>query len=88
MWGIGLVAVGLQADRTLESLTADLAGAQLVQACPPRRLAEFLGAPDLAARGATPGDLAAEPSLADIRATITATCILPLASTYVHDRSP
>ncbi len=70
----------------MESLYAELAAAQLVVACPQVRMAEFLGAPDLATRGLTPGEIAFEPSLADIRAALTALCILPLASSYVHDR--
>lgn len=75
-----------QADRTIDELYAELAGAQLVQPCPRMRLAEFLGAPDLSARGLTPGDVAADPSLADLRAALTALCILPLSSSYVHER--
>ncbi|CAL8467595.1 g7133 [Coccomyxa elongata] len=76
----------ITADRTIDELYAELASAQLVQPCPRMRLAEFLGAPDLSARGLTPGDVAADPSLADVRAAVTAFCILPLASSYVHDR--
>ena len=67
-------------------LYAELAGAGLVVACPPLRLAGLLGGHALAERGAKPGDTDARPSLAGLRAELTRSCILPLLSAYVHDR--
>ena len=67
-------------------LYAELAGAGLVVACPPVRLAGFLGAHALSAKAAKIGDTDARPSLAGLRAELTRSCVLPLLSTYVHDR--
>ena len=79
-------APGLQADRSIESLFAELVSSGILQACPPHTLDAYVGcsnflAATLEKAGATPG-----PSPANVRQALTEYCLLPLGSAYVHDK--
>lgn len=76
----------VQAGRSIGELYAELATAGLVVACPPVTLDSFLGEGSYAARGVREADVAAQPSLADVRAAAALLCVLPLACPYAYER--
>ena len=74
----------VQAERSLESLHAELVSNGIIRACPPTSLMDFFGNDNflggvLAAQG-----LISDPAVAQVRRVLTQYCIYPLGSPTVH----
>ena len=74
----------LQAERSLESLYAELVSNGIIRPCPPTSLTDFFGNDNflggvLAAQG-----LFSDPAVAQVRRVLTQYCIYPLGSATVH----
>ena len=78
---------GLQAERSLESLYAELVSNSIIRPCPATSLDDFFGSENflggvLAAQGLIP-----DAAVAQVRRVLTQYCIYPLGSAAVHLKS-
>jgi len=76
------------ADRSMESLYAELVSSKIIQPIPPRKVADYVG--DFNYLGATleKANLMPDPSMAQVRQAVTEYGILPLGSNLVHENIP
>ena len=78
------------ADRSIESLFAELVSNGLIKPCPKTHVQDYLGLPHLLGfqlqqqQQGDPGD----PSMPQVRQLVSEYCILPLGSTNVHEKAP
>lgn len=79
-------APGLQADRSIESLFAELVSSGILQACPPRTLDAYVGCSNFLAATLERAGVTPDPSPANVRQALTEYCLLPLGSAYVHEK--
>lgn len=73
-----------QADRSLESLYAELVSNGIIRPCPARPLQDYLGTVNLLGSVLQAQGLIPDPSCAQMRQVLTQYCIYPLASRYCH----
>ena len=74
----------VQADRSLESLYAELVSNSIIRPCPARPLQDYLGTVNLLGSVLQAQGLIPDPSCAQMRQVLTQYCIYPLASRYCH----
>ncbi|DBA81732.1 hypothetical protein WJX77_003084 [Trebouxia sp. C0004] len=76
------------ADRSLESLYAELVSNGIIRPCPARPLQDYLGTVNLLGSVLQAQGLIPDPSCAQMRQVLTQYCIYPLASHYCHLKAP
>ena len=76
----------MQADRSVESLYAELVSNGIVQPVPAHGVNDILGSTNFLKSNLLTAGLTPDPSLAEIRQVITEFCLLPLGSSYVHSK--
>ena len=76
----------LQADRSLDSLAAELEEQGLLVRAPEVHMEDVLCALDCTQRGQKVGDIESEPTLFAIRNRLMELCVLPLVSLLVRER--
>ena len=75
-----------QAGRSLAAMHEELAEQGQVQTVPAVRLRDYLGASCLLAHARTAVAGTTTPCAAGIRQTLSLTCLMPLASAYLHTK--
>lgn len=74
----------MQADRSLDSLYAELVSNGIIKPCPPRPLQDYLGTENFLGSVLQAQGVIADPSCGQMRRLFTEYCIYPLASDYCH----
>ena len=77
----------LTADRTMESIFAELVNENILQKCPPAKIADFLGDANHLFGTMDKANVVADPSWSQIRHAAVESCIIPLGSGYVREKS-
>lgn len=70
----------------MESIYAELVSSGIVQAVPPIKIADHLGAFNFLGATLEKAGILAQPSMAQVRQAVTEFCLLPLGSNYVHSK--
>lgn len=76
------------ADRSIESLFAELVSNGILVPCPHVHVRDYLGSSSYMQATLEKANLIPDPSMAQIRQALTEYAILPLGSQYIHERSP
>lgn len=76
------------ADRSIESLFAELVSNGILQQCPHVHVRDYLGSSSFMAATLEKANIIPDPSMAQIRQALTEYCILPLGSQFLHERAP
>ncbi|KAG2497810.1 hypothetical protein HYH03_004081 [Edaphochlamys debaryana] len=76
------------ADRSIESLFAELVSNGILQQCPHVHVRDYLGSSSFMAATLEKANIIPDPSMAQVRQALTEYCILPLGSQFIHERAP
>jgi len=76
------------ADRSMESLYAELVSHGIIQQAPKRKMGDFLGAFNYLGATLEKANIIPDPSMAQVRQAVTEYCILPIGSAAVHEKAP
>ncbi|GBG87220.1 hypothetical protein CBR_g45279 [Chara braunii] len=76
------------ADRSLESLYAELVGNGIIQPCPPRKFSEYVGGYNFLGSTLEKAKITPDPSIAQIRQLMIEYCVLSLGSQFLNEKAP
>lgn len=76
------------ADRSIESLFAELVSNGILRPAPHVHVRDYLGSPSFVAATLEKANIIPDPSMAQVRQALTEYSILPLGSQYIHERAP
>lgn len=76
------------ADRSIESLFAELVSNGILQPCPHVHVRDYMGSSSYMQATLEKAGVIPDPSMAQIRTAVTECAILPLGSQYIHERVP
>lgn len=76
------------ADRSIESLYAELASNGIIKAVPKRKLRDYVGVFNWMSSAQEKADMVPDPSMAQVRNFVAEYCGLPLGSQIVHEKAP
>lgn len=76
------------ADRSIESLFAELVSNGILQPCPHVHVRDYIGSSSFMQATLEKANVIPDPSLAQIRQALTEFAVLPLGSQYIHERAP
>ncbi|KAG1669632.1 hypothetical protein FOA52_010792 [Chlamydomonas sp. UWO 241] len=76
------------ADRSIESLFAELVSNGILVPCPHMHVRDYLGSSSFMQATMEKANVIPDPSMAQIRQAMTEYAILPLGSQYIHERAP